>query len=182
MSKIYFVSDLHINHRASLEFEGRERFSSVEEMNQTIVDNWNKTINSGDTVYNLGDCFLGKAAESQQILKSLNGHKLFIKGNHDNQGDHWYHGAGFEEIHRMLVLPSPTMPGRLTYIITHIPIPYTQIQALEGMYGHKVLNLHGHLHLCKDRTFTGDDVWEHPSSYINFSVEAINFTPVKVDL
>jgi len=181
MSKIYFVSDLHINHQASLKFEGREHFSSVEEMNQTIIKNWNELVKPEDTVYNLGDCFLGKASESQQLLKSLNGHKLLIKGNHDNQSDHWYHDAGFEEIHRMLVLPSPTMPGRLTYIITHIPVPYTTIQALEGMYGHKAINLHGHRHRSNDPQLAGDSLL-HPSSYVNLCVEVTNFSPVELEL
>lgn len=179
---IYFISDTHFNHQNCLKFIGREQFKTVEEMNKTIIDNWNSTIFSNDTVYHLGDVFLSDAPKAREIIGQLKGHKILIRGNHDDKPDQWYLNAGFEEVHRVLTLPSPTMPGRMTYIITHIPLPYTQIESLEGMYGHKVINLHGHLHAVTDRSFTGDDVWEHPDSYINFSVEKTKFIPVKVEL
>ena len=182
MSKFFVVSDLHINHQASLKFEGRERFSSVEEMNQTIVNNWNKTVSPEDTVYNLGDCFLGESIESQQILKSLGGHKILIRGNHDKKSDSWYHDAGFEEVHNGLYLPSPRQPGGLLHILTHMPLPYREIEALELSIGLIIHNWHGHVHACEDRTFTGNDIWEHPEHYTNVCVELTNYTPIDFPL
>lgn len=182
MSKIFVVSDLHIYHQASLRFEGRERFSSVEEMNQTMVDNWNKTVQPEDTVYNLGDEFLGNASSAQKILASLNGNKFLIRGNHSTKSDNWYHEAGFLAIFDKLVLRSPTRPHELTHILMHIPLPYWEIQSLERYYGTTIHNWHGHVHASKDRSFTGDDIWEHPEYYTNCSVEVINFTPLEIEL
>ena len=52
----YYISDLHFGHKNVLKFDNRP-FDSVEEMNQTILDNWNNTIKNNDDVYLLGDIF-----------------------------------------------------------------------------------------------------------------------------
>ena len=63
-------------------------FSSVEEMNQTIIDHWNEKVSPEDTVYHLGDIalyFVRPERASQQavldVLNQLNGHLVLIKGN-----------------------------------------------------------------------------------------------------
>ena len=180
MSKIYIVSDLHIQHKNSLTW--RTQFSSVEEMNQTIIDNWNKTVQPEDTVYNLGDEFLGDASSAQKILASLNGNKFLIRGNHSTKSDNWYHEAGFLAVFGKLVLRSPTRPHELTHILTHIPLPYWEIQSLEGYYGTTIHNWHGHLHDSQDRAFTGSDVWDHPEHYTNVCVELTNYIPIDFPL
>lgn len=58
MGKIYLTSDCHFNHLNIIKL-GRP-FSSIEEMNETIVSNWNDTVGEEDTVYVLGDFFMGK--------------------------------------------------------------------------------------------------------------------------
>jgi calcineurin-like phosphoesterase family protein len=47
---IYLISDLHLDHKSIITYYNRP-FSSVEEMNRTIIDNWNKVVNGGDFVY-----------------------------------------------------------------------------------------------------------------------------------
>lgn len=155
----------------------------MEEMNHEIVESWNSVVSPVDTVYHLGDVFLSHAQEAQALLAKLNGYKILVLGNHDDKSDTWYAKAGFSEVYRrMLVLPSPIRPGVLTYLLTHVPVSYTTIEACENMFGHKVLNLHGHVHLVTDRSFTGDDIWEHPEHYRNFSCEKIGFIPQEIQL
>lgn len=53
----YFISDPHFGHKNVLEFEKRP-FSTVEEMDQAIIDNVNYTIKKkNDIVFWLGDMF-----------------------------------------------------------------------------------------------------------------------------
>ena len=50
----YYISDLHLLHENVLRFDNRP-FESIKEMQETIVNNWNRKVTNGDTVYILGD-------------------------------------------------------------------------------------------------------------------------------
>jgi len=52
-------------------------------MDWAIVDNWNKIVGDTDVVYHLGDLALGPSERWDEIMKSLNGYKIFVVGNHD---------------------------------------------------------------------------------------------------
>ena len=80
---IYFTSDLHFDHAKAIKLCLRP-FATIEEMNQALIDNWNKTVTSKDEVYILGDITLSHNAEkAQNYLLQLNGIKHLVKGNHD---------------------------------------------------------------------------------------------------
>ena len=51
---IYFISDTHFYHHRILEYTNRP-FDRIEDMNETIIENWNKVVTPKDTVYHLGD-------------------------------------------------------------------------------------------------------------------------------
>lgn len=52
--EIYFTSDLHLGHDNIIRFCNRP-FSSVEEMNDRIIQNYNSIVHKNDLVYILGD-------------------------------------------------------------------------------------------------------------------------------
>ena len=55
MSKnIWFTADLHLGHRAILRLANRP-FSSIDQHDETIIENINKLVKSGDDLYILGD-------------------------------------------------------------------------------------------------------------------------------
>lgn len=81
-SKIWFTSDTHFGHANILKFN-RGRFSSVEEMNETIIENWNKCVKPDDIVFHLGDFAFGGAEVWCGVLERLNGHIHLVLGNHD---------------------------------------------------------------------------------------------------
>lgn len=87
MSKLFFTSDTHFNHKNILKHcpdrAKNLKSDSVEEMNAWIVDMWNRVISPNDTVYHLGDVAFGKPSEAGQWVSQLNGQKHLIKGNHD---------------------------------------------------------------------------------------------------
>lgn len=78
----FFTSDTHFGHLRINELADRP-FASVEEMNETLIERWNKTVSAKDTVYHLGDVALGKLDESLPLISRLNGYKILVPGNHD---------------------------------------------------------------------------------------------------
>lgn len=84
MGNIYMISDTHFGDAgAILKYEGRP-FKDGHEMNEQMIENWNRVVGAEDTVYHLGDFACGMdAGEITAILGRLNGHKILIAGNHD---------------------------------------------------------------------------------------------------
>lgn len=80
----YFItSDLHFWHKGVLGFCPDTRpYENVEDMNQSLIEHWNSKIGKDDVVFSLGDfCFKAKQA-TQEIIDQLNGHIVWIRGNH----------------------------------------------------------------------------------------------------
>lgn len=82
---MWFTSDLHLNHANILNFGGRP-WKTLEEMNETIIGNFNSVVGTLDPVYILGDFILGKpdAPTLIELLGQMNGIKHLIPGNHDS--------------------------------------------------------------------------------------------------
>lgn len=76
-SNVFFTSDTHFSEQRTLELS-RRPFEDTKEMNQTLVDNWNKRVGKNDVVIHLGDF-----GESKSIRKQLNGRIILLFGNYD---------------------------------------------------------------------------------------------------
>ena len=80
----FFTSDLHFGHKNILKFAKPRPFSTIEEHDQAIINNWNSVVKQEDDVYIIGDISLNlNAEEIENRLKALNGNKYLILGNHD---------------------------------------------------------------------------------------------------
>lgn len=78
-----FFSDPHFGHANIIEQCNRP-FSSVEDMEATMVANYNKLVRPGDVVLWLGDCIMkGSQDKRRELVGSMNGHKVLLLGNHD---------------------------------------------------------------------------------------------------
>ena len=80
----YYISDLHFFHENlnhSLDCRG---FDSACEMNEYIIEKWNKKVREGDEVVLLGDFSAGHAEETNEVLRRLHGRLFLIEGNHDH--------------------------------------------------------------------------------------------------
>lgn len=75
----FYISDLHFGHKNAIKFDNRP-FSSVEEMNEILVQRWNKVVHPEDTVYVLGD-FFWKRKDMLIYLPRLSGKIILICGN-----------------------------------------------------------------------------------------------------
>lgn len=84
---IWFTSDLHLGHRAVINFQDRP-FGTVEEMNEALIKNWNFLVAKNDTVYILGDIsHRCPVEEVNAMISKLKGKKILIRGNHDKEYD-----------------------------------------------------------------------------------------------
>jgi len=84
--KTFITSDLHLDHTNIIKYCKRP-FLSTEEMNNTLVDNWNNAVGKKDRVYFLGDMSFGTNKDlkipsrpADYWLTKLNGDIVFIRG------------------------------------------------------------------------------------------------------
>ena len=129
---VYVTSDEHYGHRRINELAGRP-FSSVEEMDETIIARHNETVGPHALTIHLGDYALGDRHRGLSYLSRLAGYHLLIDGNHDKcfHGDPkgWrytreYLDAGFITVTSSMVLRLPsTRPHgpRRTVLLSHFP-------------------------------------------------------------
>ena len=80
--KIFFTSDTHFHHANVIRYCKRP-FSSIEEMDEALINNWNKTVPPDGIVFHLGDFCFGGSREICDLIFKLNGRIILIKGNHD---------------------------------------------------------------------------------------------------
>lgn len=81
--KRYFTSDLHFSHANIIKYCDRP-YKSVEQMNADIIRRWNNVITPEDLVYIIGDFGYINIEEGKDLLSQLNGSKILILGNHDD--------------------------------------------------------------------------------------------------
>jgi calcineurin-like phosphoesterase family protein len=82
--KIFFTADTHFNHWGIIKSCNRP-FANVEEMNESLISNWNSKVDVLDEVYHLGDViWKGNRQQVEEIIYRLNGKIHIIKGNHDH--------------------------------------------------------------------------------------------------
>jgi calcineurin-like phosphoesterase family protein len=182
--KTWFVSDTHFGHANIITFTNKDGslvrpFSSIEEHDETIVENWNKVIKPEDRVYHLGDVVINR--KHLPILDRLNGKKKLIKGNHDifRLGDY---APYFEDILAYRIYPSHGI------VCSHIPIHECHLEERWKV------NCHGHLHQnlvtrsLQQVTMGNTPLWPphflepiNDKRYINLCMEHTNYSPVSLD-
>lgn len=189
MTKTFFISDLHISHEriatvftkedgtpARVHPERGDRFQSAEEMDELLIERWNKVVSSGDRVYVLGDFVMHRAALSK--VQRLNGRICLVKGNHDlfKISDYQERCPNIDKYEGVVMFP------KLGWVCCHIPVHPHQLQ---GRWTHCI---HGHTHthrIIKEELYGfGSDrqiIKTIDPRYQNMSVEQINYTPISID-
>lgn len=79
----YYISDPHFYHEAINQKMDCRGFATVEEMNEYMIEKWNKKVRKNDEVVILGDFSWGTAKQTNEILERLKGKLFLITGNHD---------------------------------------------------------------------------------------------------
>lgn len=136
MSKNFYISDLHFGHKNIIRYDNRP-FKSVEEMDNTLINNWNRTVSSEDIVYILGDISWYDDDKTVKIFKQLNGIKVLIKGNHDNIKSTSSLSKCFTGVQDYAEL---YLNKKDKVIMSHYPIPFWNGQFRDTVH------LYGHVH------------------------------------
>lgn len=115
---IYYISDVHFGHDNVIQFDNRE-FSSVAEMDRTIIDLWNQKVSDDDDVYILGDLCFKNEKDVTWYLKQLKGKKHLILGNHDTYiKNHEEVHSYFESIDKLAYVKD----GKNVCVLCHYPL------------------------------------------------------------
>ena len=152
MPDIWVTSDTHFNHVNILRFTDDDgnftrKFSSVDEMNEIMIDRWNSRVKPGDKVYHLGDVLFGdRQKDGPAILSRLNGKKRLVVGNHDviygNQGQNVLHRY-FQRIYMWRMMPEKNI------LMTHVPVHPSVLRESRFEGDSNMINVHGHIHQNK---------------------------------
>lgn len=100
---IFFTSDTHFGHTDIIRYCNRP-FATVEEMDNTLISNWNSVVRDGDEVYHLGD---------------------FSFGNHDGDFwklDVWTRLRGIQKLPPIKTMGFEVDGNRFTLTMCHYPM------------------------------------------------------------
>lgn len=154
----FYISDLHFGHKNILSYDNRP-FFSVEEMNEKLIENWNKVVSDNDEVYILGDIFW-KNDKADEILKRLKGKKYLILGNHDRIN------AAMKGYFVWIKEYAEIKDNDRHITMSHYPIPFFKNMTREGYY-----MLYGHVH----------NSWDyHMIQHLKKQIEALYQAPCKM--
>lgn len=146
----YYISDLHLFHKNVTDegnnFDNR-LFDTLEEMYNYIKEKWNRNITNGDTVYILGDVALcGINTKLIALVAQLKGHKILIKGNHDDVRDLRYSNL-FDEIVEYKEVTDTLNKQTVKLVLSHYPI-----LMWKGQHRETIL-LYGYVHNTFENEF-----------------------------
>lgn len=154
-----YIADLHFDHKNIIKHCNRP-FGSVEEMNETLVKNWNSVTAKDDDVKIVGDFCLDKE-RARYFLSRLNGRKHLITGNHDK-------AKGLREIFDSVTVYDKITDGNRKVVLFHYPIA-----EWDGYYRDTIL-IYGHIHNNKNKA---SDIMKNLKNCYNVSADCIGFTP-----
>ena len=162
---IFFTADNHFSDQNALKYRYRP-FKNIDEMDETMVTNWNRLIGPDDTVYHLGD-FVIKDKDIEKFTCRLNCKNLIlIIGNHDYKRDRKLLLSYFDE-----VIDNPfELKFDKEYDIYNegdsLWLAHYPLQRHDNLY-----SVCGHIH----------DLWGIAKRMINVGVDAHHFRPIPLE-
>jgi calcineurin-like phosphoesterase family protein len=148
---IYLTGCTHFGHYNIIRLANRP-FKSLEEMDEVLIENWNKTVKPGDTIIHHGDFSYKGGKSPEDYLRKLNGNIIRIRGNHDQKN--WGY-ADYEFNHKDTKI-----------VCYHYPI--------EEWNGYFRGAIHTHCHTHKPTLKSAE-------RRFNVTVEACNYKPISID-
>jgi calcineurin-like phosphoesterase family protein len=155
---IWLISDTHFYHDRIILYCNRPQNHT-----QLIIENWATAVKEDDITIHLGDVIFKQSSQIKNILDSIAGRKILVRGNHDNESLPWYMSHGFDFACDQFVYNN--------IIFTHAPISVLPV-GIET-------NIHGHLH---NAPFIKEK-WDLKSRPFNklFAIELEDYKPVLLD-
>ena len=168
----YFIADTHFGHKNILKLCKRP-FSTQEEMEKQLVENWNRKVKNNDTIYIIGDLFWD-CYSAERILPNLNGKKVLILGNHDES---WVNKF---DISKHFISISTLLNTRIDnrfVTLCHYPMLEWKGSNKEGSSKQSYL-IHGHIHNKVKPEYSLLNKNEH---CLNAGVDVNDFEPKTLD-
>ena len=189
----YVISDTHFNPGKIETYCDRP-----EDFTETLMRNWQKTVQPNDLVIHCGDVFIGKTSGWLELYPLLPGRKILVRGNHDRKhANSWWMNHGFDfscdgfkyrdiwfshEPAQAIEVPVPPVddtPRVFSYATMNCPNDCD-------------INIHGHLHNIwhgfHKNSMPGDPEYDnfhfqllHNPWQRLFAVEYTNYMPVNLD-
>ena len=141
-------------------------FVSVEEMNETIIANWNAVVFDDDDVYVGGDVCFKSAVEAVKFLKRLRGKKHLIVGNHDNK---LLKDPAFRKMFVEITDILEVNDNGTRIVISHYPLC-----EWNGFF-RGTLHFYGHIHNNTENATYG--IMKNISNAYNIGADILGFTP-----
>ena len=98
----FFTADLHLGHSRILTLGKGRPFNTIDEMDDTIISNWNAVVTNEDMIYILGDFSFGNTRKTLDYLQRLRGRKILVSGNHDGKRQTVAIREEYEAIHNLV--------------------------------------------------------------------------------
>ena len=157
--KYWLVSDTHYGHKnicrgvtdwrlpnGDIPIESTRPFSSIEEMNNTIVDNINNVVGQNDWLIHLGDWSFGGFDNIQKFRERiLCKNIVLVLGNHDHHID-----KNKDDVRKLFTMVTKYLT--IYHDKKQISLFHYPITSWDGM-GKGSIHLHGHTHLSNDNRF-----------------------------
>ena len=159
----YVLSDTHFEHGNIIDYCDRP-FDSVEEMNEAMVERWNRVVDDGDEVLFLGDFVMPPdLASFLRWFDRLDGEVVFVAGDHDEVVPHKVDGLDLFEHFQF------EHDGHRFYAVHD---PEDAPKNFDGWV------LHGHHHNNWPDQFP---LVEPDERWVNCSVELLGYEPLAMD-
>ena len=164
---VYCIADPHFGHEKVLRLCNRP-FETIEQMNETLIYNWNRRVTGSDNIYIVGDMFF-RCEDPESILMRLHGKKHLLVGNHDSS---WMGKIKLEKYFKSVELMAITSTGTHAVTLCHYPL-------LSWKHARTSYMIHGHIHANTDMDF-----WPlllARENVLNAGVDLNGFQPVTLE-
>ena len=159
---IFFTSDTMFGRKNILSY--RKKFHSIEEMNNYLIERWNKVINEDSHIYHLGN-FVWEPFLGTEVLNQLNGTIEFLIGNYDK--------SLYEllQLYDNIILNEDQIVEipELDVVLCHYPLEYWNNK------DKNTIHIHGHTYDTLPTDLS-------KMNRINVCTDFWNYTPVSFDL
>lgn len=167
-----FISDTHFGHENILA-ECRPRFSSIDEMDETLIRNINRKMKKTDTLYIVGDFSFRSKRSPVEYLEAIKPKKILILGNHDRD---WIKHLDQDQLERYFegVYQQYSLKKHgLEIHFNHFP----QLAWNRSHYFAQSFSICGHIHDNRDSTVAARLFAQVPCQF-NAGVDVNGFEPV----
>lgn len=173
--RTYFTSDTHFSSERALTLSMRP-FETIEEMDWTMIERWNKEVMPCDTVWHLGD--FGE----NWPLDYLSGNIKMVEGNYERDGKSSIDTDYLETYAKGAVLVDfPDKDGnKHAYCMSHEPLACKEAicswnRTIRRREKRNIFGLFGHIHGRQRIKSFGMDVGVDCSNYTPVSLDEVSF-------